>query len=213
MLRPDPAHLSRIRVAAHSCIWLVFPVQRQERAASIIAPIDIAGLVPFEACARWGFRRARLSRTLLGTASWERRVFQTRRSQDAVPAQAAPWGEIRRQPSRTDPEPRKNAASVGVKYISPSLDLHPPYQELANNARGSFRRGRTREAVTEACRRYGPFRATPRRARPFHAAGVRLGGCRRVPIRIASIADLAFSRRHYPNSSSIHIRRARPDAA
>ena len=35
---------------------------------------------PGEACARWGFRRARLSRTLLGTPPWERRVLQTRAS-------------------------------------------------------------------------------------------------------------------------------------
>ena len=114
-----------------------------------------------EACALWGFRRARLSRTLLGTASWERRVFQTRvsrpqmgwrgrrrsmraghkRSQDAAPAQAAPWGEIRRQPPRTEPKPRKNAVSVGVKNIS-TPDLHSLHQEFTNSARGSDRCGR-----------------------------------------------------------------------
>ena len=67
--------------------------------------------------------------------SWERRVWKTRRSQDAVPAQAAPWGEIRRQPPRTEPKPRKNAVSVGVKCIS-IPDLHPLYQEVTNSARG-----------------------------------------------------------------------------
>ena len=60
----------------------------------------------------------------------------TRRSQDAVPARAAPWGEIRRQPPRTEPEPRKNAVSVGVEDIS-TPSLHPLYQELTNSARGS----------------------------------------------------------------------------
>ena len=95
----------------------------------------------------WGFRRARLSRTLSGTASWERgrparkwdgeaaadqcrrgaRVWKTHRSQDAVPAQVDPWGEIRQQPPRTGPKPRKNAVSVGVKNISPP-DLYPLYQ-------------------------------------------------------------------------------------
>ena len=49
------------------------------------------------------------------------RVWKTRRSQDAVPAQAAPWGEIRRQPPRTEPEPRKNAVSVGVRISRPPL--------------------------------------------------------------------------------------------
>ncbi len=58
------------------------------------------------------------------------------RSQDAVPAQAAPRGEIRQQPSRTDPEPRKNAVSVGVKNIS-TPDLYPLYQVVTNSARGS----------------------------------------------------------------------------
>ena len=53
----------------------------------------------------------------------------------AVPAQVAPWGEIRRQPPRTDPRPRKNPVSVGVKYISPP-DLHPLYQEVTNSPRG-----------------------------------------------------------------------------
>ena len=50
-------------------------------------------------------------------------------------AQAAPWGEIRRQPPRTDPEPPKNAVSAGVEDIS-TPSLHPLYQELANSARG-----------------------------------------------------------------------------
>ena len=44
-----------------------------------------------------------------------------KRSQDAVPAQETPWGEIRQQPSRTDLEPRKNTVSVGVKNISPPI--------------------------------------------------------------------------------------------
>ena len=48
------------------------------RVAASTRPAPIGALV--EACARWGFRRACLSRTLLGTASRERRVFQTRRS-------------------------------------------------------------------------------------------------------------------------------------
>ena len=43
------------------------------------------------------------------------------RSQDAVLVQMAPWGEIRQQPSRTDPEPRKNTVSAGVKNISPPI--------------------------------------------------------------------------------------------
>ena len=64
------------------------------------------------------------------------------RSQDAVPAQAAPWGEIRRNASRTDSKPRKNAVSVGVKNIS-TPDLHPLYQEVTNSARGPGRGGRS----------------------------------------------------------------------
>ena len=42
-------------------------------------------------------------------------------------AQVAPWGEIRQQPSRTEPKPRKNAVSVGVKNIS-TPSLHILYQ-------------------------------------------------------------------------------------
>ena len=67
----------------------------------------------------WVFRQARPSRTLLGTASWERgrpaRILISGgfvpvragrpRSQDAVPAQVALWGEIRRNAPRTGPKP------------------------------------------------------------------------------------------------------------
>ena len=49
------------------------------------------------------------------------------RPQDAAPAQAAPWGEIRRNAPRTDSKPRNNAVSVGVKNIS-TPSLHPLYQ-------------------------------------------------------------------------------------
>ncbi len=48
------------------------------------------------------------------------------RSQDAVPAQVAPWGEIRRNAPRTDSKPRNNAISVGVRNIS-----NPVYAEAA----------------------------------------------------------------------------------
>ena len=48
------------------------------------------------------------------------RVPRTRRAQDAVPAQAAPWGEIRQEAPRTDPTPWNNAVRVGVENISKS---------------------------------------------------------------------------------------------
>ena len=76
------------------------------------------------------------------------------RSQDAGHAQAAPWGEIRQQPSRTDPKPRKNAVSVGVENISPP-DLHPLYQKVTNSARGSD----PRHVRGGACARWGFRRA------------------------------------------------------
>ena len=82
---------------------------------------------------------------------------------DAVPAQAAPWGEIRRQPSRTDPEPRKNAVSVGVKNISAPSDLHPLSQEVTNSARGS---GRAPEAPAASGRALGTERCDGDRAPP-----------------------------------------------
>ena len=44
-----------------------------------------------------------------------------KRSQDDVPAQAAPWGEIRQRSPRTDPKPRKNAVSVGEKISRPPI--------------------------------------------------------------------------------------------
>ena len=80
----------------------------------------MSGSAQAETCALWGFRRARLSRTLLGTASWERRVFQTRRSQDAVPAQVAPWGEIRQQPpsNRTQTTEERRLRG-GERYLDP----------------------------------------------------------------------------------------------
>ena len=73
-----------------------------------------------------------------GHASRER--SWARRSQDAVPAQVAPWGEIHQQPPRTEPESRKNAVSAGAKNIS-TIDLYLLYQKLKNSARGSFQKG------------------------------------------------------------------------
>ena len=80
----------------------------------------MSGSAQAETCALWGFRRARLSRTLLGTASWERRVWKTRRSQDAVPAQVAPWGEIRQQPpsNRTQTTEERRLRG-GERYLDP----------------------------------------------------------------------------------------------
>ena len=94
----------------------------------------------------------------VGHASRER--SWARRSQDAVPAQAAPWGEIRRQPSRTDPKPRKDAVCVGVKNTS-TPSLHPLSQELANSARGSKRARRPR-SQERAVPKNAPFPRTRR---------------------------------------------------
>ena len=75
----------------------------------------------------------------------------TRRSQDAVPAQAAPRGEIRRNAPRTDPKPWNNAVRVGGKNISTPA-LHPLYQYVTNRTRGSSR-FRSNGASIEGCRR------------------------------------------------------------
>ena len=54
------------------------------------------------------------------------------RSRDDVPAQAAPWGEIRQRAPRTDPEPWNSAVRVGGKYIlTPAL--HAPYRYATNS--------------------------------------------------------------------------------
>ena len=75
----------------------------------------------------------------------------TRRSQDAVPAQAAPRGEIRRNAPRTDPKPWNNAVRVGGKNISTPA-LRPLYQYVTNCTRGSSR-FRSSGASIEGCRR------------------------------------------------------------
>ena len=88
------------------------------------------------------------------------------RSQDAVPAQTAPWGKVRRNAPRTDSKPRKNAVSVGVKDIS-TPSLHPPCQEVMNSARGSPELARSRRGSTDA----GPRPAS----RPPPGTGVHAG--------------------------------------
>ena len=92
------------------------------------------GRSPGEACALWGFRQTCLSRTLLGTASWVRgrpaRIDSVAvlpshlragrpRTQDAVPAQVAPWGEIRRKPLEPTPNRGRTRPPRGKKYLDP----------------------------------------------------------------------------------------------
>ena len=81
-------------------------------------------------------------------------------SQDAAPAQAAPWGEIRQNALRTDPKPRKNAASVGVKISRP-----PIYTLYIKNLRAAHgtRRGQDRRHRRRAERRRTPSPEEDRR--------------------------------------------------
>ena len=102
---------------------------RAPRFRSMMRPCGIGGPCPPSRPASPGGERALWERS-----SWERgrpaRIFfralrpraggtlasvRTRRSQDAVPAQAAPWGEVHQHPPRTDPEPWKHAVPNNKK--------------------------------------------------------------------------------------------------
>ena len=82
---------------------------RREPSAALLGPACPS--VAWASRPPWSFPRSR--RRHFRASGNPCVLGSSRRSQDAVPAQAAPWGEVRRNAPRTDPKPRKNAVSVG----------------------------------------------------------------------------------------------------